>query len=94
MQVIKHLKSNELAEKDSFHFVEEIVNQQTAFFMVVWMQIPYLLTKPKRKPLKLAQINLLRNLKPLKAQTKFQSAIQGKQKICIRSERKSPHNEI
>ena len=37
MQVIKHLKSNELAEKDSFHFVEEIVNQQTAFFMAVWM---------------------------------------------------------
>ena len=63
MQIIKHLKSNEFAEKDSFHFVEEIFDQQTAFFMAVWMQIPYLLTKP----LKLAQINFLRNLKPLKA---------------------------
>ena len=37
MQIIKHLKSNELAEKDSFHFVEEIFDQQTAFFMAVWM---------------------------------------------------------
>ena len=67
MQIIKHLKSNEFAEKDSFHFVEEIFDQQTAFFMTVWMQIPYLLTKSKRQPLKLAQINFLRNLKPLKA---------------------------
>ena len=44
MPILKPLTTNEFTTKDSFHFAEEIVDEQHYFLWVVWMLIPYLLT--------------------------------------------------
>ena len=65
--ILKSLTTNEFTVKDSFHFAEEIVDQQHDLFMGS-LDVDSLFTNiTLEETIKCALMNFLKNLKPLKA---------------------------
>ena len=65
--MLKSLTTNEFAVKDSFHFAEEIVDQQHDLF-VGSLDVDSLFTNiPLEKTIEICTNELLKNLKPLMA---------------------------